>query len=163
MPRSPRRVRIGNLPAAARVMGAQDPGGGDPVAQKRRLVANLCKMLDPTRAPLGDENGGGNGNGHAPRPPDSSAPPNGSGNGHVQPLPVEGLSPRMIQTLQRLLAGDSEKQIALRLDRSRHTVHVYVKQLYKRFGVCSRGELLARFVDGSAPRGRLPPPPASPE
>jgi DNA-binding CsgD family transcriptional regulator len=109
-------------------------------------------MLDPARAgPVGRN---GEGNGHAPRPSDASAPPNGNGdrNGHALPLPVEGLSPRMHQTLQRLLAGDSEKQIALRLDRSRHTVHVYVKQLYKRFGVCSRGELLARFVDGSMPK-----------
>jgi DNA-binding CsgD family transcriptional regulator len=52
----------------------------------------------------------------------------------------------MAQTLERLLAGDSEKQIARHLAVSPHTVHVYVKALYKRFGVCSRGELFARFV-----------------
>ena len=151
-------------------MGEQDPGaGGDQVAHQRRLVANLCKMLDPNRTRPGDHDQGQNGNGstHAPRPSESSAPQNGNGhgnrNGHALPLPVEGLSPRMHQTLQRLLAGDSEKQIALRLDRSRHTVHVYVKQLYKRFGVCSRGELLARFVDGSTAKGRIPPPPPSPD
>jgi DNA-binding NarL/FixJ family response regulator len=56
------------------------------------------------------------------------------------------LSPRMRQTLQHLLVGDSEKQIAHQLGLSRHTVHVYVKALYRGFGVSSRGELLARFV-----------------
>jgi DNA-binding NarL/FixJ family response regulator len=42
------------------------------------------------------------------------------------------------------MEGDSEKQAALRLDISRNTVHDYVKQLHQRFGVSSRGELLAR-------------------
>ena len=107
-------------------MGAQDPGaGGDPVAHQRRLVADLCKMLDPNRTRPGDHDQGQNGNGstHAPRPSESSAPSNGNGNrnGHALPLPVEGLSPRMHQTLQRLLAGDSEKQIALRLCRRSRT------------------------------------------
>src|SRR5581483_5997943 len=62
------------------------------------------------------------------------------GNGHHLRFdpPSDALPPRMRQTLQRLLAGDSEKQIAQHLGRSRHTVHVYVKAIYKRFGVCSR-------------------------
>lgn len=59
-----------------------------------------------------------------------------------------GLSPRMRQTLEALVAGDSEKQIALKLKVSPHTVHVYVKQLYKKYGANSRGELLARFIRG---------------
>jgi DNA-binding CsgD family transcriptional regulator len=65
----------------------------------------------------------------------------------VTPIPKGlKLSPRMRQTLDRLLAGDSEKQIAGKLAVSRHTVHVYVKALYRGFDVNSRGELLARFV-----------------
>lgn len=56
------------------------------------------------------------------------------------------LPPRLRQTLDRLLAGDSEKQIAVQLHISPHTVHSYVKTLHKRFKVASRGELLARFV-----------------
>jgi DNA-binding CsgD family transcriptional regulator len=36
------------------------------------------------------------------------------------------------------------KQIAGKLDLSRHTIHNYVKALHQRFGVSSRGELLAR-------------------
>jgi DNA-binding CsgD family transcriptional regulator len=31
-----------------------------------------------------------------------------------------------------------------------HAVHVYVKTLYRRFGVCSRGELFARFIRPAA-------------
>ena len=58
--------------------------------------------------------------------------------------PTTALPPRLSQTLNELLAGSSEKQIAVKLDLSRHTVHNYVKALHQRFGVNSRGELLAR-------------------
>lgn len=57
---------------------------------------------------------------------------------------VSDLPPRVRQVLACLMEGDSEKQAALRLGISRHTVHDYVKQLHHRFEVCSRGELLAR-------------------
>ena len=52
----------------------------------------------------------------------------------------------MEQTLRSLLGGDSEKQVAAKLGLSQHTVHVYVKQLYKKYGVSTRAELLARWV-----------------
>jgi DNA-binding CsgD family transcriptional regulator len=58
--------------------------------------------------------------------------------------PATDLPPRLSQTLNELLAGSSEKQIASKLELSRHTVHNYVKALHQRFGVSSRGELLAR-------------------
>lgn len=87
----------------------------------------------------------------------------GSGFSAPPPDPTAGLPPRQIETLNRLLAGDSEKQIARRLEVSPHTVHVYVKALYKHFDVSSRGELLARFVrspvnsaTSSAPSGPSP-------
>lgn len=64
---------------------------------------------------------------------------------------LAGLSPRVRQTLDRLLEGDSEKQIAAKLGVSRHTVHVYIKNLYRHFSVNSRGELLARFVRRALP------------
>jgi DNA-binding CsgD family transcriptional regulator len=57
---------------------------------------------------------------------------------------VTDLPPRQRDVLICLLGGDSEKQVALRLGISRHTVHDYVKSLHARFGVASRGELLAR-------------------
>jgi hypothetical protein len=42
------------------------------------------------------------------------------------------------------MKGDSEKQIARALGVSPHTVHVYVKMLYRYFDVHSKGELLAK-------------------
>ncbi len=58
--------------------------------------------------------------------------------------PTSDLPPRLSQTLQELLAGLSEKEIANKLDLSRHTIHNYVKALHQRFEVSSRGELLAK-------------------
>jgi len=56
------------------------------------------------------------------------------------------LSPRLRQTLDRLLEGDGEKQVARRLGLSLPTVHQYVTELYRRYGVSSRAELMARWV-----------------
>lgn len=59
---------------------------------------------------------------------------------------IEQLAPRLRPVLDRLLDGDSEKQASQRLGLSPHTVHQYVKTLYKHFRVSSRGELLSQFV-----------------
>jgi DNA-binding CsgD family transcriptional regulator len=59
--------------------------------------------------------------------------------------PASDLPPRLHQTLSELAEGASEKQIALKLGLSQHTVHNYVKALHQRLGVSSRGELLARI------------------
>lgn len=56
------------------------------------------------------------------------------------------LSPRLRQTLDCLLDGDSEKQAALRLGLSPTTIHEYVTALYRYFQVNSRSELLAFFL-----------------
>lgn len=56
------------------------------------------------------------------------------------------LSPRLRQTLDGLLAGRSEKQIAHRLHLSTATVHSHVTALYRRFNVASRAELLHYFL-----------------
>jgi DNA-binding CsgD family transcriptional regulator len=53
---------------------------------------------------------------------------------------------RLRQTLDCLLEGDSEKQVAARLGLSRHTVHEYVKALYRRLGVASRAELMVQYL-----------------
>ncbi|HEY7091018.1 MAG TPA: helix-turn-helix transcriptional regulator [Tepidisphaeraceae bacterium] len=58
--------------------------------------------------------------------------------------PSADLPPRLAQTLDALLDGMSEKQIALKLELSQHTIHNYVKALHQRFEVSSRGELLAK-------------------
>ena len=71
---------------------------------------------------------------------------------HVPPpaevVAAESLPPRLRPVLMHLLEGDAEKQVAARLGLSRHTIHAYVKDLYRRFDVNSRGELLARFRRG---------------
>jgi DNA-binding NarL/FixJ family response regulator len=96
------------------------------LARKRVLVADLCKLLGGKKLAASRQ----------------------SVIADIQPA----LSGRQRQTLDALLAGDSEKQIARKLAISPHTVHVHVKTIYKRLNVCSRGELLARFVEraGSA-------------
>jgi DNA-binding CsgD family transcriptional regulator len=131
-----RPTRVGNIPAAVRRIGTVDGGAIGPMdrlAHRRYLLAKLCRMLDPQPNPR----------------PHPAARSNGDG-----PSLHGDMSPRMRQTLERLLAGDSEKEIAARFGRSRHTVHVYVKKLYQRFGVSSRGELFARFVRASAAGSR---------
>lgn len=56
------------------------------------------------------------------------------------------LPTRVRETLQHLLAGKSEKQIAAEMGLSFNTLHHYVKTLHKHFRVNSRSELLARWV-----------------
>ena len=59
---------------------------------------------------------------------------------------TQSLPPRLRQTLERLLAGESDKEIARRLGISRHTVHEYCGDLYRSFGVGGRGELMAMLL-----------------
>jgi DNA-binding CsgD family transcriptional regulator len=121
------RGRVGDVRALMRVTRSslENSGGdiSDSITKKRRLVAMFCKMLG-----------------------DQSREQTGDGSAAVEVPAMEPLSPRERQTLDLLLIGNAEKEIANRLAISRHTVHVYVKSIYKRFGVCSRGELLARWV-----------------
>jgi DNA-binding NarL/FixJ family response regulator len=62
------------------------------------------------------------------------------------PFSPTRLPPRVRQTLQCLLDGDSEKQAAARMGLSGTTVHQYVKALYRHYQVESRAELLARVL-----------------
>jgi DNA-binding CsgD family transcriptional regulator len=66
--------------------------------------------------------------------------------GHSGP----GLSPRLNQVLDRLLAGQPPKRIAKGLDLSVWTVREHIKSLYNHFGVNGRDELMARFVGNGA-------------
>ncbi len=71
------------------------------------------------------------------------------------PQPPIGVPPRYQRVLVRLLAGDSEKQIAVALALSRHTIHEYIRSLYRQLGVSSRSELMAQFVSpGAVPAPR---------
>jgi DNA-binding CsgD family transcriptional regulator len=53
---------------------------------------------------------------------------------------------RLRQTLACLVEGDTEKQVATHLGVSHATAHQYVTALYRRFGVNSRGQLLAHVM-----------------
>lgn len=64
----------------------------------------------------------------------------------VPEIDIPKLSRRLNETLFLLLHGEGEKQIAAKLKISPHTVHVHVKNLYKKFDVTTRGELLAKFI-----------------
>lgn len=60
------------------------------------------------------------------------------------------LSPRDSAVLSALRDGLSEKQVARRLGISRHTVHVYIRRVYRRYDVSSIGELLAIWASENA-------------
>jgi DNA-binding CsgD family transcriptional regulator len=66
------------------------------------------------------------------------------------------LPPRLRKTLQLLLTGGSEKEIATKLGLTRSTVHEYVKMIYRQCGVNSRAELMARHLK-DAPEGAAHP------
>jgi DNA-binding CsgD family transcriptional regulator len=56
------------------------------------------------------------------------------------------LSPRERHTLDLLLSGLADKEIAQRLGISPHTVNHYTKSIYRRFGVGGRVALMARLL-----------------
>ena len=78
---------------------------------------------------------------------------------HLTPVDPAGrmvnVSPRLQRVLRCLLEGQREKEVARGLGLSPHTVHQYVKMLYKELHVASRAELLALWVRGES--GPLPP------
>jgi DNA-binding CsgD family transcriptional regulator len=74
-------------------------------------------------------------------PPDREIATSGRSGGHP---------PRVMEVLGCLLDGMAEKQIAHRLGISRHTVHVYIKTLYRQHGVSSKSGLLIHFLGGGS-------------
>jgi DNA-binding CsgD family transcriptional regulator len=68
------------------------------------------------------------------------------GAGAVAAPELEGLAPRVRPVLRCLLRGDAEKEVAAKLELSRHTVHRYAQVIYRGLGVHTRGELLARYA-----------------
>jgi DNA-binding CsgD family transcriptional regulator len=59
---------------------------------------------------------------------------------------IRALPPRVRQTLELILAGDSMKRIADKLRISVHTVNDYTKALHSRLGVRTRTELLKKCL-----------------
>ncbi len=68
--------------------------------------------------------------------------------------PIAGydLTERQKEVLMQILQGQSPKEIAAKLHRSVHTINHFVKQLYDRLDVSSRGELMAIFIDRAVKR-----------
>ena len=82
------------------------------VAEQRQRVADLCRMLE-SQVVRPEPGKGANAGGS----PHAASPGTEAGPANVPPVPPgatgqPSLSPRMRQTLQRLLAGEAEKQIA---------------------------------------------------
>jgi DNA-binding CsgD family transcriptional regulator len=63
-----------------------------------------------------------------------------------------GLSPREQEVIHLLLKGCARKEVAAALNLSSHTIADYVKGIYKKFGVKSRGELLSKYISPDALR-----------
>ena len=64
---------------------------------------------------------------------------------HVQ-SPKAWLTHREQEVLEELILGHSVRVIAERMERSAHTVHDHVKNLHKKLGASSRGELIAKAL-----------------
>jgi DNA-binding CsgD family transcriptional regulator len=58
----------------------------------------------------------------------------------------EGLAPRQRQTLELLLQGLTDKEIALRLGISPYTVNQYTKAIYRHYDVPGRAPLISRLL-----------------
>lgn len=66
-----------------------------------------------------------------------------AGHGLRNSLPHIGLTPRERQLRKLIQEGKSDKEIAVLLDLSPGTVSQYLRPLYRKLGVHSRGELAA--------------------
>ena len=128
---------MGDLAAMLRVMRPLNVQLPDPTVGHRRLLADLCRFIGVRIGAVDPESLGF---------PPLAPPVQVSDSGQEPPQPAGELSPRQEQTLKHLLDGASEKQVARKLGLSQHTVHGYVKALYRRYGVSSRAELLAKHL-----------------
>ncbi len=73
--------------------------------------------------------------------------------GSSTPLPRPELTARERETLALLLSPAAVKEIAARLGLTLHTTNGYVKLIYKKLGVRSRPELMARYHPTHRPLG----------
>lgn len=71
------------------------------------------------------------------------------------------LRARLRETLSHLTQGLSEKEVGAAMQLSRHTIHIYVKELYRLYHVNSRAELLCRVLRSDSKVGGSIVPPKS--
>lgn len=75
---------------------------------------------------------------------------------HVSAL---GLTPRQLDVLGHLVAGEAERTIALRLGRSTATINEHIQAIYRHFCVKSRAELMSYLLQRKpTPRSNPTPP-----
>nr|WP_316641030.1 LuxR C-terminal-related transcriptional regulator [uncultured Roseateles sp.] len=104
------------------------------VAQPETLDAMLVQTLRNQAALQGDQLPSAT---PLPSPAQTVAPP-------PQPTDaLESLSPRELEVLQRLAAGESNKLIARAFDLSPHTVKRHVANILNKLGASSRGQAAA--------------------
>lgn len=115
-----KRKTLGNIEVILEPTGDSAVVAEDVVTRQRQMLADLCKSLGGVRQ-------------------------QDALRADTQQI-VDTFTPRQRQTLERLIVGDSEKQIARQLGVSANTVHVYVKAIYRAFDVNSRGELMTYFI-----------------
>ncbi len=69
--------------------------------------------------------------------------------------PRAWLTDREQSVLELLIQGNSVRAIAEQLGRSAHTIHDHVKNLHKKIGASSRGELIAKAIGHTPEEHRL--------
>jgi DNA-binding CsgD family transcriptional regulator len=74
----------------------------------------------------------------------------GVGRFYAEESPRALLPPRMRDTLEVLLSGATDKEIAAQLGISPHTVRLYFSSIHRAYGVTSRGQLIARAAEARA-------------
>ncbi len=74
-------------------------------------------------------------------------------------MAIVGGTPRQVQILELASQGQSDKEIAIALGISIHTVRSHLQRLYRTHGLTNRAEAVATFATRDAP----PPAPASTE
>lgn len=72
--------------------------------------------------------------------PDNSSPAASMAKRHP------ALPPHLQRTLKMLRGGKTQREIAAELGISSHTIHQYVRDIYQRFGVRSRVQLLSQML-----------------
>lgn len=63
------------------------------------------------------------------------------------------LSPRQVQVLEFIMNGYADKQIAIELGISYHTIKGHITKIYDRLGAIDRAHAVAIFLGHSKPSG----------
>ncbi len=113
--------------------------GAYPVTADTEILAVLSRGLDEADFTPAERDGLAHAMGHLGEPARRIALSFGA--------PGRLLSPRERETLSWLLQGHSEKQIAHEMCLAKSTVHEYVVGVYRKVGVSSRAELMARWLN----------------